>query len=101
VKYLVIVINKLGVHLAIAAAFKAGKIPQNPFGSGSLLGKDGGVAIPPPGMMPRKTLKPFVPANGAVCNLCTFLCSSPRDAYNNSAAWSRSTTRSTSITGTA
>lgn len=33
----------------LAAAFKAGKIPANPFGAP---GK--GVAIPPPGMLPRK-----------------------------------------------
>jgi len=43
---------------ATTAAFKAGKIPQNPFGSGPLLNKDG-VAIPPPGIMPPRPGMPI------------------------------------------
>jgi U1 small nuclear ribonucleoprotein C len=51
------------IIIILAAAFKAGKIPANPFGGPGVPGK-GGVSIPPPGMsgmppgmMPRKKKK--------------------------------------------
>jgi U1 small nuclear ribonucleoprotein C len=41
---------------ATTAAFKAGKIPQNPFAAGPP--KPGGVNIPPPGLPPRPGMPP-------------------------------------------
>jgi U1 small nuclear ribonucleoprotein C len=45
---------------ATTAAFKAGKIPQNPFAAGPPgMGKPGGVSIPPPGIPPPRPGMPM------------------------------------------